>query len=219
MTRRMLALAFAALCAPLPAAAGTIGVFTHDYGLLGPLAGQHIPQGSITMLPTAAVVDDSPTGDRAGAFRDSFDLSSLASYVIRSLTLTLSFSGTGAAPTERWYFDIYGSVQGSISDNLYTRMPEIGILDTGTVSLRVDYNTDDADVDVFATALDTLKLDFGFDENVSGTANDFLLYDAVLTVNGAAVVPLPAPGALLAGALLGGALWRRRRARGAAATA
>lgn len=211
-----LALATALLSAPA-AEAATIGVFTYDYGSTGRDPGTGSGFGADGIGGDYVQVNDGTVGPQApGRFIDDFSLAGLAGAVIDSITLTITYARVGNG--ERWFLDIYGSDPTNFFDNRYTRLATAQNT-LGTVSLTIDAATDALfGIDAFAHSLAQQTVSFGFEEQTGGNDN-FRLYDAVLTVNGTAAVPIPAPGLLLLAALGGLGLWRRRRGTAAAPAA
>lgn len=199
---RVLALAIAFL-APLPATAVTLGTFTNDYTSFTDTTGANA--GTYDFLNDGG-------SSNSTQLTDSFDISSLAGNVIEELVITITYYAARTAfPSEAWFLDLYGSNPGSTIDDLSFALtdPVPGGLDisTYTVTAILDVGA----VDVFANAVANLALDYGFRESSSG--NDTVrIYDATLTVNGTAPVPLPASGLLLLAALAGMTFMRRRKA-------
>ncbi|MBM2575926.1 hypothetical protein JQC91_06390 [Jannaschia sp. Os4] len=208
-------LACAAFLAAAPVAAGaaTLGVFTHDYGNgTSGTAGvdDYTPNGSYTTLEADhAFFNNDSNANNVFAF-DSFDLSSLSGATIESIDFTLEFNGANTAPDgEQWYFDIYGSDPSTYTDNRWQVLPDDGDpIDVLTFTL--DASTDTGGIDAFSHILNTMELAFGFEEATASNPDWLSVYSASITVYGSPeVVPLPATGVLLLGALawLG---WRRR---------
>lgn len=212
----LLAVAAASLLLAIPASAAVLGVYEHAYGSA---PGRINPPGNDTLGTNfVRIRENRGSGNQ---FRDSIDFSDLAGATIDSLTLTLTYDQAGPSlfpQSEYWVVDIHGSNPSSFSDDFSRLLEDAASPFAMTISALTDTGT----VNAFATALSNLALSFSFDELLGvGSRDNFRLFSAALTVNGTAatsVVPLPAPGLLLLGALGGLGLMRRRRGSGAATT-
>lgn len=197
------------------AGAATLGVYTHDYGNGG---GRIDPPGGDRVRGNHVEISE----NQANPFFDSLDFSDLAGSTIDSLELTLAYDRAGPTsivgfPLERWLVDVQGSNGASFADDFTETLVD----SASPLTLTLSAATDGGGVDAFATSVANLALGFSFDEVGFLGAQTFRLFSATLTVNGtaAAVVPLPAPGLLLIGALGGLGLMRRRQRLRAAAPA
>ncbi|WGH80128.1 VPLPA-CTERM sorting domain-containing protein [Jannaschia ovalis] len=210
MVRLVPLLALCGLLLAAPAQAAVLGVFTHDYR-----QGLYDPEGDDLLGPDYVEISEA----QANPFRDVFDFSSLLGATIDRLELTLTFSDAGPSsfqifgfniPTERWYLDL-GEIR---PEDEFGTVADLLVDGTGPLTRLVDAATDAAEgTTVFADALATGRIGFGFDEPAAFVSDSFRLYSATLTVSGTAVavVPLPAPFWFLAAALGGLGLARRRR--------
>ena len=210
MLRALIRSTLAALLLAAPAAqAAVLDTYTFDYGAAGRDPGTGSGFGSDGIGGDYMLVRDGNAGPEApGRLTDSFSLAALAGAVIDSITLTITYARVNQ--NEAWYFDIYGSDPSGFFDNRFTILPTAQNT-LGTATLNLDAATDALfGIDAFAHSLAQQSVSFGFEEQTGGNDN-FRLYDAVLTVNGTAAVPIPAPGVLLIAALGGLGLWRRRQ--------
>jgi hypothetical protein len=187
----------AALALPALSQAATV-TLTHDYGI-----GGHDPAGNDRLGAGYVMVKDQSTH----RFSDSFNWASLGFASIDSLALTLDFSRAGPSllPGELWKVRVQGSAFGSFLDDMF--MPLASVLSPQTLTL--DLGTDTRFINAFAHSVATQTLTFWFSEFSPG-GDGFRLNSAALDINGTfappssvvpAVVPLPATGLLLLGAL------------------
>ncbi|MDO9639504.1 MAG: VPLPA-CTERM sorting domain-containing protein [Pseudotabrizicola sp.] len=200
-----------ALCAALlsPASAATVqlGSFTHNYGSN---PGNVNPGGTDALSGNYVTVSD----QSSGRFFDSFNFSALQiGATVESLALTLAFSGAGPnglfGLAETWRVRVQGSNSGASFDDYFAVLRDPNSPQTFTLSAA----TDTGWINAFATSLLTGTLTFWFSEETLG-ADNFKLTSASLAVYGTpapSVVPLPAGGFLLIGALGGLAALRRRK--------
>ena len=210
MTFAALALGLTSVLAPSADAATLLGSFTHSYGSN---PGRIDPAGSDTLNPNSVTVSDASTT----RFSDSISFGSLSYKSISYVTLSLNYSGAGPdyftrCPTcfvfwrERWTTDFLGLDDSTNADNLRTQ------LDGSPVQvIKLSLAGDVGAISAFARLLATEALSFRFNEWSNGE-DSFRLSSAKLEVYGAPV-PLPASGLMLAGALGGAALIRRRKAQ------
>lgn len=210
MTLAALALAMTSVVAPQADAATLLGTFTHKYGSN---PGRIDPAGSDTLNPKSVTVSD----DSSTRFSDSISFASLNYLNISHVKLKLTYSGATpdfaqSCPScyvfwrERWTTDFLGLDDSTNTDNLRTQ------LDGSPVQvIKLSLAKDLGAVTAFARLLATEALSFRFNEWSNGN-DSFRLSSAKLEVYGAPV-PLPASGLMLAGALGGAALIRRRKAQ------
>ncbi|SDY46428.1 VPLPA-CTERM protein sorting domain-containing protein [Jannaschia faecimaris] len=200
-----LALAAAFILPADVATAAVIGTYDYDYSDTGNRSGQGRDQNASGVL----IVDDGVT------FRDSFNFGNLAGAVIDSFELTFAFSGAGPllfGILESWEVTVEGSDPLGSSDDLFAQLVD----DQSTWTGAIDASTAPGN-SFFADAVANMGFNFAFDQSGSLPNNSFRLASVSLAVNGtAAVVPLPAPGLLLLGALAGMGLMRRRKTSAAA---
>lgn len=199
---RALAIALS-LLAPASAGAATLGTFTNDYDGFTDFDG---PDAGTFDFVFGTPFTGDPVFTGVPVASDSFDLSSLAGQIIEELVITVTYGGDISFPVGNdWYLDVFGSDPASLADDTTIGMPVAPVGALSTVTLTIASTTD-----AFATALANMRVDFGFREETDGI--DLLrIYDAVLTVNGTATVPLPAPVLLLLLALGGLGAARRRQ--------
>lgn len=210
MTLAALALGLTSSLAPSAEAATLLGTFTHKYGSD---AGRIDPAGNDTLNAKSVTVSDASSP----RFSDTISFGSLNYASISYVKLSLSYSGATpdfaqSCPTcfvywrERWTTDFLGLDDSSTGDNLRT------LLDGSPVQvIKLSLAKDIGAVTAFARLLATQALSFRFNEWSHGN-DTFRLSSAKLEVYGAPV-PLPASGLMLAGALGGAALIRRRKAQ------
>lgn len=190
------------------ASAAVIGTYTYDYSTTGDRGGQGFGQDANGVQ----IIDGGLLGGGA-TFSDAFVFDDLAGATIDSFTLSFVIDGaserfvTGGLfglnllLQERWTV----STGGVNADDL-----ALGVLDDDTTA-GTTFSLTAANAQAFDDAVSSLQLGFSFDAEGLGLGNSFTLASATLTVNGsAAVVPLPAPGFLLLGALGGLAFLRRK---------
>ena len=194
-----------ALMMSAPVSAAVIGTYLQDYGRS---QGRIDPQGADRLGGQfVRVQENRPVAD---LFYASFNFSNLAGAVIDSIALTLTYDRAGPArnSAEIWQVNILGSQPGNINSDYNGILFDSASPQTWTLSAATDSLTNDA----FSAALSNMSLGFTFDEIGTQGTDNFRLYSAQLVVNGTAavaVVPLPAPGFLLLGALGGLGLMRR----------
>lgn len=210
MTLAALALGLSSAFAPSADAATLLGTFTHDYGSN---PGRIDPPGSDQVKPNSVKISDASSP----RFSDSISFASLNYASISYVTLSLTYSGAAPnfvqrCPTcyvywrERWTTDFLGQDDSTNADNLRTQ------LDGSPIQvIKLSLASDVGAISAFARLLATEALSFRFNE-WSRDEDTFNLASAKLEVYGAPV-PLPASGLMLAGALGGAALIRRRKAQ------
>ena len=148
-----------------------------------------------------------------------FDFTGLRFHSISSMTLTLTHSINEI--TSPFSLMVAGSDGLSMADDFTSSLTRDGDLISPwvTQSFVMDATTDAGGVDAFATAIRDQELSFSFrDDTPILTPSSMLLSSASLSIEGIAVVPLPAPILLLLAALGGLGLYGRRAGRNAAAT-
>ncbi|WP_179378173.1 hypothetical protein [Jannaschia marina] len=187
------------------AEAAVLGTYTHDYGRgagqVAPDQGGRLRGNFVLVRNTAGGVTD---------FRDSIDLTGLdPTATIDSIELELTFdrAGPNANISENWFVEVFGTGAG-FGFSTFALLSDAASPQTITLLPGSD---------AFQAALNNLSLEFTFQEPGTGRTDTFRLFSARVTVNGTtAVVPLPAPGLLLLGAL-GGLAFARRKAGAKAA--
>lgn len=178
------------------------------------------PAGSDVQTPDGVIVSD----QSAGRFADNFDFFQFDSggFVITGLQLTLEFVGAGPSCPytlcslgENWFVRAQGSNSSAQTDDIFSQLVDSS---ENTQTFLYTAATDTGGADVFAHSLATKNFSFWFSEESLGD-DQFLLKAALFEILGESFVsepdtpssvPLPAAGFLLASAVAGLTVLRKR---------